>query len=395
MPERMRDDLIKEQLMGYANDAAREALQPGTAEIYRRARRRRRRVAALSVTGVLLVAGAAVGYGLRGTSPIPSINRPRPPVTSQVPNPLPRLAPPRSFVTVIEGGAGADSSDLAVVSAATGEPIRSLAPATTHAYSVSQDRAWVYFLSNSPSWGIYRVPYDGGTVEKVTETSESSALALSPDGSKVVWEVVSGNRSGLWVRDLIKGTERLLLIPGPVSGADAVNRGSWVWNPDSRHVAMVVTRGLTGVRAGLEMVDVVTGRWRHMLDFDGRDGRDGGLRGCCGAMAWPAGSERIAFVQGTPRDPANPGSPLENRLVYVDPTTGAATPGIALPSGPNLDLYRLDFDPSGTFMLIGGQDAHSVTTWWSGGGKPVKVRQVRLGDHVPVEVAGASVGGQW
>jgi len=392
MPERMRDDLIKEQLMGYANDAAREALQPGTAEIYRRARRRRRRVAALSVTCVLLVAGAAVGYGLRGTASIPSVKQPRPPVTSPVPNPVPRLAPPQSFVTLIEGGPGADSSDLAVVSAATGEPIRSLAPATTHAYSVSQDRAWVYFLSTSPSSGIYRVPYKGGTVEKVTDTGESSALAVSPDGSKVVWEVVSGNRPGLRVRDLIKGSERLLLVPGALTGPDAINRGNWVWSPDSRHVAMLVTRGLTNVRTGLEMVDVVTGRWRHMFDFDGRDGR---LRGCCGAMAWPAGSQRIAFVQGSLSDPANPDSPVENRLVYVDPTTGSATPGIALPSGPNLDLYRLDFDPTGRFMLVGGQDAHTVTTWWSGGGKPVKVRQVRIGDHVPVDVAGASVGGQW
>jgi hypothetical protein len=388
----MRDDLIKERLMGYANDGAREALQPGTAEIYRRARRRRRRVAALSVTGVLLVAGAAVGYGLRGTSPIPSVNRPRPPVTTQAPSPLPRLAPPRSFVTVLEGGQGADSSDLAVVSAATGEPIRSLAPATTHAYSVSQDRAWVYFLSNSPSSGMYRVPYDGGTVEKVTDTSESSALAVSPDGSKVVWQVLSGNRSGLRVRDLIKGTERLLLIPGPVGGDNAVNRGSWVWNPDSRHVAVLVTRGNSPLRTGLEMVDVVTGRWRHMFNFDGRQGRP---RECCEAMAWPAGSQRIAFVQGILGDPANPDSRVANRLMYVDPTTGTVTPGIALPSGPYLNLFQLDFDPTGRFMLIGGQDAQAVTTWWSGGGKPVKVREVRIGDHVPVEVAGASLGGQW
>ncbi len=166
---------------------------------------------------MLLVAGAAVGFGLRGSASIPTVNRPRPPVTSPVPNPLPRVAPPRSFVTVIEGGPGADSSDLAVVSTETGESIRSLAPATTHAYSVSQDRAWVYFLSNSPSQGIYRVPYDGGTVEKVTDTAESSVLAVSPDGSKVVWEVVSGNRSGLRVRDLVKGTEHLLLLPGPAA----------------------------------------------------------------------------------------------------------------------------------------------------------------------------------
>jgi hypothetical protein len=386
----MRDDLIREQMMGYANDAAREALQPGTAEIYRRARHRRRRVTALSVTGALLVAGAAVGFGLRDTASIPTVNRPRPPVTS----PVPSVAPPQSFVTVIQGGPGADSSDLAVVSTETGEPIRSLAPATTPGYSVSQDRAWVYFGSTSPSRGIYRVPYDGGTVEKVTDTAEPSAtLAVSPDGSKIVWEVVSGNRPELRVRDLVKGTEHFLPLPGPSGGPDARLRGSWVWSPDSRHVATLVTRGLPARSIGLEMVDVVTGRWRHMFDFDGKDGRPSGC--FCGAMAWPAGSRRIAFVQTSLSDPRNPDSRADNRLVYVDPATGAASPGIALPSGPNLGLYDLDFDPTGRFMLVGGQDADTVTTWWSGGGKPVKVRQVRIGSHAPADVAGAFVGGQW
>ena len=384
----MRDDLIKEQLMGYADDGAREALQPGTAEILRPARRRWRRAAALSLTGVVLVAGLAVGFGLRGAASVPTVDQPRPPVT----NPVPKLAAPKSFVTVIEGGQGADSSDLAVVSAATGERIRSLAPATSLAYSVSQDRAWVYFESNSPSQGIYRVPYGGGTVEKVTDNAESSKIAVSPDGSKLVWEVVSGNRPGLRVRDLIKGTEHPLPIPGPLTGPDAINRGSWVWSPDSRHVAMLVTRGVSDVHTGLEMVDVVTGRWRHMFDFDGRHGR---LRECCGAMAWPAGSQRIVFVQGSLADPAHPDSPRENRLAYVDPMTGAATPGITLPSGPTLDLWPLDFDPTGRFMLFGMQSTDSVSTWWSGDGKQVKVNETRIGDHVPAEVAGAFLGGQW
>jgi hypothetical protein len=75
--------------------------------------------------------------------------------------------------------------------------------------------------------------------------------------------------------------------------------------------------------------------------------------------------------------------------------TGAATPGITLPSGPTLDLWPLDFDPTGRFMLFGMQTTDSVSTWWSGDGKPVKVNETRIGDHVPAEVAGAFLGGQW
>ena len=49
----MRDDLVKEQLQGYARDGAEVAFQPGPGEIHRRARRHYRRLAALTVAGVL------------------------------------------------------------------------------------------------------------------------------------------------------------------------------------------------------------------------------------------------------------------------------------------------------------------------------------------------------
>ncbi len=77
---------------------------------------------------------------------------------------------------------------------------------------------------------------------------------------------------------------------------------------------MLVQRGLPNRSTGLEMVDVVTGRWRHLFDFDGKDGR---LSGCfCGAMAWPAGSQRIAFVHES-----KPGSPLVRAADLEETTT--------------------------------------------------------------------------
>jgi hypothetical protein len=51
-----------------------------------------------------------------------------PPVTDPLPQVVPpttvHAGPPQSFVTVVSGGIGADSSDLAVVSTATGKIIR-------------------------------------------------------------------------------------------------------------------------------------------------------------------------------------------------------------------------------------------------------------------------------
>jgi hypothetical protein len=128
--------------------------------------RRQRRLAALTVAGVLAVGGIGLGLGLRraGTDPPAAQPSPR---AAVAPRPA---APPDSFVTLVSGGAGADGGDLAVVSAATGEPLRSLAPLpnTSPLNTVTRDRRWVYFPATTPSPGIYRVPYGGGPATKVT-----------------------------------------------------------------------------------------------------------------------------------------------------------------------------------------------------------------------------------
>ena len=100
----MRDDLLKEHLMGYARTAAEQASQPGAAAIRRRARRRVQRLAALTIAGAVAAGGIALGIGLRHTA-VPVVNQPRPPATV-----TPAAKPPGSFVTVIPGGAGADSA---------------------------------------------------------------------------------------------------------------------------------------------------------------------------------------------------------------------------------------------------------------------------------------------
>jgi WD40-like Beta Propeller Repeat len=385
----MRDDLLKEQLMDYARSGAEVAFQPGPADIHRRARRHVQRLAALTAAAVLVAGAIGLGLGLRHAGSVPVVNHPRPPVTVAPPV----AAPPDSFVTVVAGGAGADSGDLAVVSTATGEMVRSLAQTNGAFFTVSRDRRWVYFSSTSstlPSTGIYRVPYAGGAATKVADITEPTQLAVSPDGSRLAWEATSGNRPALAVRDLAGGRERLLPVPGPLSGPRTISRGSWTWSPDGRQLAVLVVHGISSGYEELMTVDVATGTWRHRFDFDARHG---GGPGCCEAIGWPAGSGRIAVVRAV----AGAGGKVrQHRLVYVDPATGATTPGPVLAGRDVTFGPDLDFDASGRYVLFGLQDDHSVSTWWSrGGGNPVLVKRIELGDQVPAEVAGAYAGGGW
>ena len=383
----MRDDLLKEQLMSYARDAAEVSSQPGAEEIHRRARRHYRRLAALTVSGALLAGGVAVGVGLDRAGSAPTVDQPRPQVTAAPP----RVAPPESFVAWVHGGAGADSGELAVVSTATGETIRSLVPHSSPDYAVSQDRRWVYFRSSFAPRELHRVPLAGGRAERVTANGgESGDLAVSPDGSKLAWEAQSGNRPALRVRDLARGTERLLPVPGPLTGPEAITRGHWAWSPDGRQIAVAVLHGIDRGYTELKTVEVARGRWRHRFNFDTRHS---GIEGFV-AMRWPAGSRHLAIVRAeVAGDPATPRRTY--RLVYVDPATGAATPGAVLASGRDLTLHPADFDPSGRYLLFGLQDTHTVSTWWSRGGRPVRVKLIEIGNEAPAGVAGAYVGGEW
>jgi hypothetical protein len=301
----------------------------------------------------------------------------------------PAAKPPDSFVTVVRGGAGADSGDLAVVSTASGEMVRSLAPTNGTPFTVTSDRRWVYFESDLPTQGIYRVPYTGGTATKVSGDTETSGLSISPDGSRLAWEATAGGRPALRVRDLARGSERLLPVPGPLSGPRITSRGLWAWSPDGRQLAVQVVHGISSGYAELMTVDVVTGTWRHRFNFDARHG---GGADCCEGVAWPAGSGRLAVVRVLSGDG---GVARAHQLMWVDPATGATTAGPVL-AGRDVTFYPPEFDASGRYALFGTQDDRSVSTWWwSPGAKPVRVKRVEIGGQVPADVAGAYVGGAW
>ena len=145
------------------------------------------------------------------------------------------------------------------------------------------------------------MPLAGGAVEKVTDSAESTELEVSPDGSRLAWQVMSGNRPALRVRDLARGTERVLPVPGPLSGANVISLAEWTWSPDSRQLAVRVLHGISVRYSELKTVDVATARWRtgstrqagrpdRMLR---RDGLAGGLpahRGRPDGLRWGRGA---------------------------------------------------------------------------------------------------------
>jgi hypothetical protein len=395
----MRDDLLKEQLMSYARTAADAASQPGAAAIRRRARRHAQRVAALTVAGVLVAVGLGVGIGLRRDHTTPTVDQPKPPVTSlapvkppaTTPSPTPSstphpttttnpvaAGPPSSFVTVV--GPPNPSVDrpsrVAVVATSTGQVIRYLtgAPPAGTAPSrpaLSPDRGWVYYSLTGTGGraGTYRVPFGGGPATKVTGTAGIS-LAVSPDGSKLLLDARGQLRYGLVVRDLASGRERFMAFPFPQAG----DIFGLAWSPDSRQVALVRGPVTDNERfpTQLFLLEVASGRWRTAVTFDARGPAP--IYGELG-LAWPA-PRRVAFVA---RVDGSDTAPDRYRLVGVDPRTGKLTPLAVLASDPSairgVRTRFLDFDAGGRYLLY-GVDGLSLTTRWldtSGKRAPVEI----------------------
>ena len=168
------------------------------------------------------------------------------------------------------------------------------------------------------------MPLAGDAVEKVTDSAESTELEVSPDGSRLAWQVMSGNRPALRVRDLARRTERVLPVPGPLSGANVISLAEWTWSPTAANSPCASSQDLGRVlgaedrrRGHGEVAAQVqlrrAGRPDRMLR---RDGLAGGL---------PA-------HRGRP-DGHGGGAVQAYRLAYVDPATGAMTRGTVLARG--------------------------------------------------------------
>jgi hypothetical protein len=411
----MRDDLLKEQLMSYARDGAEQAFQPGAADIRRRARRHYQRLAALTVTGVLLAGGIGLGLGLRRAGSVPIVHQPQPPVTSPAPQVVPpssapptttphpttttgavHARPPSSFVTLVgpTNPSASQAPRVAVVSTSTGKVIRYLsgplpADASVSRPVVSADRVWVYYTVSAGGGPpqTYRVPLAGGPAAKVAETAGGN-LVVSPDGSKLLFDARQAPRGryGFTIWDLARGAERFIPFPFPQAG----DVFGYAWSPDGRQVALV--RGAVHdnekVPTQLFLLDVASGSWRVAVTFDANRGpvpQWSRLN-----VAWPA-PRRLAFVARIADSDKLPG---KYQLVYVDPRTGKLTPSVVLASDPNtssrVEVNFLDFDAGGRYLIYGTARIR-LSTWWFGGKAPVKVSQFSAFDNT----SRAYTGGNW
>jgi Tol biopolymer transport system component len=350
----MPDDQLKEQLKGYAGHGADQAFQPDPGRIRRRARRHYQRVAALTVAGALLV----VGLGVRWASTAPTLNRPS--VTSQpsvTPTTgAPRAGPPASFVTLV-------GKRIAVVSTSTGKVLRLLTSANNPNLPgevvLSEDRQWVYFArvvwcSPPGLAGLYRVPFAGGPVTRVTH-SNLGRFAVSPDGSKLIYQSFrcpDQTDGDLMLRDLATGTERRLPFARPSLGGIA-------WGPNNRQVAMLLAAPDPGA---LWVLDTTTGQARQV-----RMAPPQILQPI--ALKWPAGSRQIVIALYS-----NPGgSNTQAQVLYVDPATGAQS-SLVLSRGPDAGLCCLDVDASGQYLIyVLTSRSGTMTIWWYGDGKPVRL----------------------
>jgi hypothetical protein len=403
----MREDLLKEQLMSYARSAAEVASQPGPAAIHRRARRHYRRVAALTVAGVLAAAGLGVGLGLGRDHTTPTVDQPSPPVTSPAPpvsSTPPTTSPPPTSTTgptSTTRAAGparmpatfvASLDDrLQVVSSTTGKTVRTLASAPQAQFMVglSPDGGTAYFSQLGPAGcnrpGVFRVPVGGGPAVRIVEGETASRLiSTSADGSRIAYltEVCGVNsRVDLVLRDAA-GTLLRRWTLGPALRAPSAITASL--SPDGRLVAVTLFDELDPI--GVRLLDVA-----HDATFgDGRliQAPDPGCKPV-NAVFQPGTGRLVMFERCLPKDPQTDTTPPRFRLVSLDPASGQLLArGFAFDdhSGADLEISTMDFDRSGRYLLyaVGSADpadsqvARPQTgTWRYGGGRPVRVADDR------------------
>jgi hypothetical protein len=400
----MRDDMLKEQLMSYARTAADEAAQPDAAAIRRRARRHYRRVAALTVAGVLVVAGVGVGLGLRRGDGPPTVDQPPPTLTR--PGPVPSTAttrPPGETSTTRAAATGklpgtfiGDLGGRVVeVSTAGGKVVRTLyrpqpSEVQLHAVGIAPDRTTVYYSLESPDPcaepGVFRVPAGGGQpVRVVAGENAAGMIKVSADGSRLAYAAStcpSTGRYDIVVRDAAGA--QVGRWPGASAGAGVIaDRVSL--SPDGRRLAIPTLREKDLTYAGVRVLDVA----RDRAIADGRllKAPDPGCA-LVAAEFEPRSGRLAAFERCV--TPVTQGLATPRfRLVYLDPGSGQLLArGFAFDDrwGSDLHVSTMDFDASGRHLLYTVTSAdpfdykeagRPVGTWRFSGGRPVRVNDDR------------------
>jgi hypothetical protein len=383
----MRDDLLKEQLTSYARTAADAAAQPDAAAIHRRARRHYRRVAALTVAGVLLAVGLGVGLGLGRGDGTPTVDQPRPMPTLTRPAPVPSTAPatsrlPGTFVGDLGGR-------VVVVSTRTGKVVRTLYgphPFGTDSYTVgtSPDQTTVYFshYGGDPCAepGVFRVPAAGGRPVRVVDgENPESMIKVSADGSRLAYVSTPCPSTGQ-LDVVVRDAAGRLVRRWPAASAGAgLSLDGVSLSPDGRRVAVGVTNQEL-ILVGVRLLDVdrdrsiADGRLIKAPDpgcdlvvaeFQPRTGRLAAFERCVRTVSGGIARERFRLVY---LDPGS-GRQLSRSFAFNDP-------------GNDMSVSSLDFDQSGRHLLYQVGSANPTDyerprpvtgTWRWSGDRPVRI----------------------
>ena len=109
---------------------------------------------------------------------------------------------------------------------------------------------------------LWRQPLAGGAAERLLDGEAfARSAAISPDGSRLVYQASEGNTQRLMLADLESGSEKTLLT------VDRTGRFEPAWSPDGSSLAFV---GFEGSNPSLHLLDLGTGRHRKVIGTTAR-----------------------------------------------------------------------------------------------------------------------------
>jgi WD40-like Beta Propeller Repeat len=349
----MREEELRSRLQALAL-AGQVAPEPAIGAVRRRGRRKVQRGTALAVVGLLAVVGGVrlvseVGDRQR-LGPVPPISQPLGP---------PAAVAPATFVGQV-GDAG--TRRTVIIDARTGGIEREV-PGTDRRTEWVTDAVVAPDLRSMylPSAAAAR-PCDAGWTQVDLTTgvrrpafgglADVGEFSLSADGRTLAYVDC---RSGLVVRDLPTGQERVWTVP---PGASV--RGPQL-SPDGTRLVYQLERG-----PGAD-------RLLHLLPTDGTtsvtDGYDLPVAGDCPLSMWRFLDDRRLLALGCATEP------FDNLLVRIDLETRqvASADRLGLP----VEIFSLDVDRSGRHVLIAAagkpDDQEPATVYLLRDGHPRRV----------------------